>query len=160
MALIEFQKTILRLYTDRSFQQRFFADRKEALRAVLLTGREERVLASLPEKGLRLFYGELFHKRREFMTAILRKAKDDPVIVSSFYIKNPVIMFRDKRGERVVEISPRAFLILESMAGSKITLTRILQACASSFPAGSRDALTLAAVLTKYGIMGRNVKVL
>jgi hypothetical protein len=160
MALIAFQETILRLYTDRSFQRRFLTDRKKTLRGVRLTEREEAALMNLPEKGLGIFYRELFHKRREFMTVIARRSGENAVVASGFYVRSPVIMFRDAGGERVVETSVPVFLILERLAGSKLTFRGIMNVHTASPLTGLKDLFALIVLITRYGLMGKTLKVM
>ncbi|MDP3769645.1 MAG: hypothetical protein Q8R40_01735 [bacterium] len=160
MSLIEFQKIILKTYTNEKFQKRFLADRNGILDNLPLTQRERNALIELSEEDLGFFYHELFEKRHQFMTAILQKSKTNPVLVSSFYVSSPVMAFMANGKKQIVTINEGTFLILEHIAKPNISIKNIINACVFSHGVGMRDVLIIIILVVRHRLMGRNVKIL
>jgi len=157
MSLPVFQGVLLKLYTNKNFQEKFLINRQESLHNLNLSRREQKALLNLPEKELKLFSSELFHKRHDFITAVLERSQPNYVFCSSFYVSSPVIAFTKADAKTTVEISDGAYLILEHMAHRQIGLKSLIEAYLSS-GAGAADFLNLVSALTRNGLMGKDVK--
>ena len=62
MSLLDFQKALVRLYTDASAREAFLENRDEALRGLSLSRAEKTALAGIDARGLRRYCRGLARK--------------------------------------------------------------------------------------------------
>jgi len=164
MALYDFQRALLRLYTEKSFLDAFLAAPSRTLAPYALTTREREALLTLPRDRLADFHRELREKRVHVAQKILRRAPPEGlVVISSFYQDQPVALWGVPPGDRRRPIPRGAYLLLHRLAEKQAPVS--LRALVAVYPAVAdrcplRDLFLLAKALRRHRWVGARIRAL
>ncbi len=155
MALAEFQRLLLRLYTDRSLQELFYAgllgeyeDR--------LSSREKNALRAISRPLLEQFQRSLAAKRMGMMRRRL-KAMPRKIICSDFSYHGPILFFNTNGKTHTVPVSTGTILLARHLFESKnpLSLSALLRVYSEhgNIPLGA--VIELGWILSRHRLTGR-----
>ena len=159
MALADFEKTLLLLYTNESELSAFLMNREEWLEKRNLTEHEQKTLVNLQELELRRFVDSLQAKRLRVARSMLSSASGENsiVVLLSTYRFGPALIFRTSSGEEEVTITPGMYQLLFFCEKNSVPLSfkGIIQSYQEfvnqgTNPATLLDALSIAKIMQQY----------
>lgn len=153
MALEEFQRLLLRVYTDRSLQERLHAGTLPGLER--LSAREKAALQRIPREPLERFQRALAGKRS---ANLARRARSSPerVMCSAFSLYGPVLSFDRGEGVRNVHLSRDAVRMAKrlSEAGWPLSFFSLIRAYGENADMPLRALIELGMPLVRYRLGG------
>ncbi len=159
MALINFQKALVDIYTDKSTRTDFLSDKEVFYKKYNLDDREKKAISALPKTPLKLFAESLINKKNKMIKKILAK-NPNIVAASSAYINGPMLFFKNQDEIKKVEIGTGAFNILKTLPDKGFMLSDLFKSYLAAQNAGISDFLNISLLINKETLWEKNLKIL
>ncbi len=160
MALREYQRVLLRLYTDSDFLQKFIRDTEVTLNGYALSEREMKSLMGIPKEALGTFQKQLMSKSTNVAHSILERA-DRTVVLLPFHTKGPILLWRQKNGSfNKRPTTPGEYEILHRIYRTKQHLTLGALLAERNAPRATlRDTLSLVKAMYVNNLTNHAIRV-
>ena len=157
MSLYEFQHTLLKLYTKKSFLEDFIKNPELTIRHLDLTDREKKSLLKIPHAELLEFHEQLCRKRLHFAKKTAQ-AGNRIVAIPFHTTGTPILLWKSQ--QNITPITEGIFLLLEKLYKKKrcLSLKEIIDVYTEASPNISFfDVFTLTKMMYKHKLTGKEV---